>query len=289
MPQISKRDVLVPLDVPRRMQRTYVNNYLAATQNSGNLFLFAGDQKIEHLNEDFYGEGISAESAHPRHLFEIASNARIGAFATQLGNIARHGHEYTNVNYIVKLNSKTNLVKTKQEDPISLALNTAGEVAAFRDSSGLNIVGVGYTVYLGSEDEAKMLRQAAEAMFTAHQNGMLGVVWMYPRGAAVPNEKDANLLAGAAGVGVCLGADFIKINPPEDAAQLRQATLAAGNAKVICSGGKRVTQDAFLQGLKAQLAAGTQGCATGRNIHQKPLKEAIAFCEEIAKLVLDAS
>ncbi len=289
MPQISKRDVLVPLDVPRRMQRTYVQNYLAATQNTGNLFLFAGDQKIEHLNADFYGEGIAQESASPRHLFEIASKGRIGVFATQLGNIARHGHEYTKVNYLVKLNSKTNLVKTSQAEPLSLELNTVKEVAAFRESSGLNIAGVGYTVYLGSEHESKMLRQAAKAMFEAHQNGLLGVLWMYPRGEAVPDEKDANVLAGAAGVGMCLGADFIKINPPENAKDLKQATLATGNAKVICSGGKLKNEEAFLAGLKAQLAAGTHGCATGRNIHQKPLKEAIAFCEEIAKLVLDPS
>ena len=289
MPQISKRDVLVPLDVPRRMKRTYVHNYLAATRQTGNLFLFAGDQKIEHLNQDFYGEGISQDCAHPRHLFEIASRARIGVFATQLGNIARHAHDYTNVNYVVKLNSKTNLVKSEQAEPLSLELNTVKEVAKFRDDSSLNIVGVGYTVYLGSEHEAKMLRQAARAMHEAHQHGLLGIVWMYPRGKAVPNEHDANIIAGAAGVGVCLGADFIKVNPPEKSQDLAQATLAAGNAGVICSGGKRVDEDEFLTQLQAQLATGTKGCATGRNIHQKSLSEAIAFCEKIAKLVLDAS
>ena len=286
MPQISKRDVLVPLDVPRRMQRTYINNYLAATQHTGNLFLFAGDQKIEHLNKDFYGAGISPASAHPRHLFEIASHARIGAFATQLGNMARHGHDYPNVNYVVKLNSKTDLVTTKQAEPLSLELNTVEEVVQFHNFSPLNIVGVGYTVYLGSEHEAKMLRQAAKAMFEAHQHGLVGIVWMYPRGKAVLDEKDANLLAGAAGVGACLGADFIKINPPANAQDLKQAVLAAGDAKIICSGGKRVDEAVFLSELKAQLAIGSSGCATGRNIHQKPLKEALKFCNAIAELIL---
>ena len=33
--------------------------------------LFACDQKIEHLNDDFYGEGIPLSSNDPAHLFEI--------------------------------------------------------------------------------------------------------------------------------------------------------------------------------------------------------------------------
>ena len=41
------------------------------------------------------------------------------------------------------------------------------------------------------------------------------VLWIYPRGKAVPDEKDPDLIAGAAGVALCLGADFVKVNPPK--------------------------------------------------------------------------
>lgn len=44
--------------------------------------LMAGEQKVEHLKEDFYGSGIALEDANPEHLFRIASQARIGVFAT---------------------------------------------------------------------------------------------------------------------------------------------------------------------------------------------------------------
>ena len=110
MSKITEKDVLVPLDVLANYKKEYISNYLRATQNSGRLMLFAGDQKIEHLNDDFYGEGIPPEDNDPEHLFKIAQNAEIGVFATQLGLIARYGMSYPDLNYLVKMNSKSHLV-----------------------------------------------------------------------------------------------------------------------------------------------------------------------------------
>ncbi len=42
--------------------------------------LFAGDQKVEHLNRDFFGAGITVEDNDPNHLFQIAIMADIGFF-----------------------------------------------------------------------------------------------------------------------------------------------------------------------------------------------------------------
>ncbi|MDK2987097.1 MAG: fructose-bisphosphate aldolase / 6-deoxy-5-ketofructose 1-phosphate synthase [Methanothermococcus sp.] len=67
---ISKKDVVVPLDVPESAKETYIKNYLEITKNTGRLMLFAGDQKIEHLNDDFYGEGISMDDSDPEHLLK---------------------------------------------------------------------------------------------------------------------------------------------------------------------------------------------------------------------------
>lgn len=57
MPKITVDQVRVPADVPAVARETYISNYLKATCNTGRLMLFACDQKIEHLNDDFYGEG----------------------------------------------------------------------------------------------------------------------------------------------------------------------------------------------------------------------------------------
>ncbi len=284
----------IPLTVPAAKKNEFIQNYTAATQGSGNLFLFAADQKIEHLNKDFYGTGISHESADPEHVFKIASTARIGAFATQLGLIARYAESYRNVNYVVKLNSKTDLVPTAQQEPLSTLLHTVADVVTFKQQTNLNIVGVGYTIYLGSEHESVMLAQAAQVIFQAHQHGLLAILWVYPRGKAVPHERDASLIAGAAGIAACLGADFVKINPPlatsehSSAQLLAQASRAAGNTKVICSGGASKDAPDFLQELYEQLHKGSvRGAAIGRNIHQKDLASAQKFCAAAAALIFD--
>ncbi|MDD4138451.1 MAG: aldolase, partial [Methanoregula sp.] len=50
-------EIRIPLDVPPEEQERYRENYDAITHGTGRLMLFAGDQKIEHLNDDFFGEG----------------------------------------------------------------------------------------------------------------------------------------------------------------------------------------------------------------------------------------
>lgn len=293
MVSINKEDVIVPLDVPKAMRETYVKNYMEITKGSGRLMLFAGDQKVEHLNDDFYGEGVPEDDADPEHLFKIASKTKIGVFAAQLGLIARYGMDYKNVPYLVKVNSKTNLVETSQADPFSNLWYDMDQVVQFKENSGLNILGVGYTIYLGSEFEAEMLVQAAQVIYDAHQHGMLSVLWIYPRGTAVKDEKDPHLIAGATGVGACLGTDFVKVNYPKkegakSAEIFKEAIKAAGRTRVVCAGGTSDEGEAFLKKLYEQIhISGAMGNATGRNVHQKPLDEAIRMCNAVYALTVE--
>ena len=119
MPTITRDQVRVPADVMPEARDTYIENYLKATRGTGRLMLFACDQKVEHLNKDFYGEGIDISDAEPEHLFEIGSQGTIGVLAGQRGLIAQYANDYPEINYLVKMNSKTNLVKGSQEDPYS--------------------------------------------------------------------------------------------------------------------------------------------------------------------------
>ncbi len=289
----SLNQIEVPLDVPPAMEDTYIKHYNTMTKESGRLMLFAGDQKVEHLNGDFYGEGISEDDANPEHLFRIADKSRIGVFATQLGLIAHYGRDYREVPYLVKLNSKTNLVKTAQADPRSQQWLSVDQVAEFHRNSGLHILGVGYTVYIGSEDESNMLYEAAQLVYQAHLHGYVTVLWLYPRGKAVKDEKDPHLIAGAAGVAACLGSDFVKVNFPKkegvnSAQALKEATMAAGRTKVVCAGGESDDVKLFLQKLHEQIyVSGAAGNATGRNIHQKPLQEAVRMCNAIYAITVE--
>ena len=292
MNSITSKDVMVPLDIPEEAREKYIDNYLAITRSSGHLMLFAGDQKVEHLNDDFYGEGIREDDSDPEHLFRIASRAEIGVFATQLGLIARYGRDYPTVPYLVKLNSKTNLVKTSQMDPFSQQWYEVYQIVDFINDSGLKVLGVGYTIYLGSEFEHEMLYQAAQIIYEAHQNGLITVLWVYPRGKAVQDERDPHLIAGATGVAACLGTDFVKVNYPrkegfESKEIFKEAIKAAGRTKVVCAGGSRVDVRTFLQDLHDQIfVSGAAGNATGRNIHQKPLSEAVRMCNAISAITI---
>ncbi len=286
----------VPADVPNELQDIYIQNMDAATAGTGHMNLFACDQKIEHLNDDFYdgGKNIPLSSNDPEHFFKIgqatADAGTIGVMAGQLGLISQYARDYPNIPYLVKLNSKSSMVKTSQRDPVSQAMWDLDDVMALV-SNGVNVVGIGYTVYIGSEFEHEMLREAATFIRQAHELGMISVVWMYPRGKAVADEMDAQLISGAAGVAACIGADFAKVNYPNSFdgmdrfESLRVAVEAAGRTGIICSGGGSLPPREFLERLWGQInISKCRGAATGRNIHQKGTEEAVrmtAACDAI--------
>ena len=283
----------IPADVPTDMTYVYETNIRLVTKDTGRLVLFAGDQKVEHLNDDFFGTmkagPIAEEDADPEHLFRIADRGLIGCFATQFGLVARYGPDYSDVPYLVKVNSKTHLISGAQGDPRSTDWVTLDQVTVLRDA-GLNIVGVGYTVYPGSQFETEQMAGAAKVCHEAHRRGMIAVLWVYPRGAAVPNERDPHLIAGAAGLAAALGADFCKVNYPRVdegviAEAFREAVQAAGRTRLITAGGEGTDVEAFLQTLHDQIViSGATGSATGRNIHQKPLAEAVRMTRAISSI-----
>jgi class I fructose-bisphosphate aldolase len=292
MPTITRDLVRVPSDVPTAMRDHYIDNYLAATRNSGRLMLFACDQKIEHLNDDFFGEGIDIADAEPEHLFRIGSQGVVGVLAGQRGLIAHYSADYPEINYLVKMNSKTHLVKTSQDDPYSPQLYDIQAVADLIDN-GVNVVGIGYTIYLGSEYESTMISEAGQLIADAHALGLIVVLWIYPRGKAVVDEKAASLIAGAAGAAACLGADFVKCNPPKgddsetSAQKLVQASKAAGRTGLVCAGGSTVDATTFLTQLYDQIhVGGAVGNATGRNLHQRSLDEAVRLTKAISAITL---
>lgn len=284
----------IPADVAVSQHEEYKNNYNKITRNTGKLMLFSVDQKIEHLNNDFYGDFVHHDANNPTHFFNIASQGNIGALATHLGLIARYGSQFKDINYIVKLSGKTNLMKPAYQDPQTSLLWTIDDIIKFKKNSGLNICGVGYSLYLGSEFETQMLQDAARIVFEAHQNGLVAILWIYPRGNHI-NSVNVDLTSGATGVANALGADFVKIKPPEETEDeinpletLKVAAHAAGNTNIICSGGEFKDTEVFLRQLFDQISiGGTKGNATGRNIFQRSLHDAIAFTNAVSAIVYD--
>lgn len=265
----------VPADVPKNKIALFKKNYTLTTACNNHVFMFAADQKIEHLNADFHGPDIATEAHDPERLFKLAAQLPISVFATQLGLIARYGKHYPTINYIAKLNSKTNIISTEHEDPISRQLWSVADTVNFAKNSTLTLSGIGYTLYLGSTHESLMLCEAAQAIYQAHQAGLLAIIWIYPRGKYV-TQNATELTAGAAGVANALGADFVKLALPATITpeELAIAVRAAGNTGIIHAGGAMINEKEFIKRLSQYTHAGTAGIAVGRNIFQRATHEA---------------
>jgi fructose-bisphosphate aldolase/6-deoxy-5-ketofructose 1-phosphate synthase len=106
----------------------------------------------------------------------------------------------------------------------------------------------------------------------------------------VPEEQHPHIIAGATGLGATLGADFVKVNYPKPkegtpAEAFKEAVKAAGRTRVITAGGSSTDVRKFLQTLHDQIfISGAHGSATGRNIHQKPLEEAVRMTNAISAI-----
>lgn len=283
----------IPASVPASRADEYRRNYLALTNHRDRLFLIAGDQKVEHLNTDFFGPGIHPEDAEPEHLFRIAAATPGSALAVPLGLVAHYGKDYPKVNYIIKLNGKTNLGPNELKDSHGLFWKVE-DVLKLKKQSGLKIAAVGYTIYLGGQYEASMLASAAQVIWEAHQAGLLAVIWMYPRGKGI-KEEDVKVIAGGAGVAASLGADFVKLkypanskNPLKAATSYREAVQAAGRTKIICVGGSRRPVKEIITELSDQIkTSGTAGLAMGRNLHQRSLSDATRLAASLSAVLFD--
>lgn len=274
----------IPLDVPQEKQDLFIKNKKYLSKHP---FLFAVDHKVEHLNDDFYGASIAPSTNNIETVFKIAQQGGSDALITHLGLINQWGREYPKLNYVVKLNAKTNLIPQDKKDPISLALWNINQVISAQQS-GINIRGVAYTIYLGSEYEHLMMQEAAQIIFEAHQQGVPAYIFAYPRGKWVTKKQNHfDLVTGAAGVAASLGADFVKLVVPYqenniDQQAIKVAIETAGKTQILFAGGKASCPDQFIKNIKTITSINSQiGFAIGRTIFQKPLDEAITFSQKI--------
>jgi len=236
----------------------------------GKCFMLAYDQGLEHGPTDF-----TDKNADPAYIIEIAKKGGATAIAMQKGVVEKYQKELkaAKVPLILKLNGKTKMTKG---EPYSTQLCTVAE------AKKLGATAVGYTIYFGSEHEAKMLEEFEVVQREAHKAGLPVVVWAYPRGKAVPKITD-DIMAYAARAGLEVGADMVKINYTGHPNALRWAAKVAGRTKVVISGGIKKGEKQFLSNLKDIMKTGAIGISVGRNVWQH--KDPIYMAGEIRKAI----
>lgn len=236
------------------------------------LFL-AYDHGFEHGPKDLIGKSLD-----PEYILDLAVKGGYTGIILQKGIAEKY---YTGTKYqrqiplILKMNGKTNL--HSQEEPYS-AINCRVEYA-----KKLGAQAVGYTIYLGSEWEAKMFEDFGKIQGEAHSLGLAVIAWIYPRGKAVLNKTSSEITQYAARVGLELGADLIKIKYPGSEEAMREAVRLAGKTKVVLSGGPKQSEEEFLAIVQKVMRAGASGVAIGRNVWQRD--EALAITEKIKQII----
>ena len=154
-----------------------------------------------------------------------------------------------------------------------------------------------------------MYYELRELTLEAKSKGLAVVVWSYPRGGALAkaDETAIDVVAYAAHIAAQMGANIIKIKPPDNhifdqeakkvieksdlkldslAERVQHCVKSTFNGKriVIFSGGPAKGRDAVIDEIRQVAKGGSFGSIVGRNSFQRPKAEGIKLLNEIMDL-----
>lgn len=240
---------------------------------SGKAMFLAYDQGLEHGPSDFNGK-----NANPNFILDVAEKGGFTGIIFQKGIAEKYytGSEYEDkIPLIVKLNGKTNLYKGEVYSP---------QVCGVDEAMDLGAAAVGYTIYAGSQFEAKMFQEFGNIVKEAHTHYIPAIAWVYPRGKDIKDDSASEITAYAARVALELGADMAKIKYSGSKENFAVAVKIADKMPVVLSGGVKTDQDNdFLEIVKNVMDAGGIGVAVGRNVWQN--SDPIAISKKIAEII----
>ena len=260
---------------------------------SGKLVILPVDQGFEHGPARSFA--MNAPAYDPRYHFELAIEAGCNAYAAPLGFLEGGAREFAGqIPLILKLNNHDVLLE--ERDPAQALTSSVG------DAVRLGCVGIGFTIYPGSEHRLEMYNQLRALAQEARQHGLAVVVWSYPRGSGLSKDGETaiDVTAYAAHIAAQLGAHLIKVKLPtghlEQAAaktvyekegvpigtlaeRVRHVVQATFNGRriVIFSGGAADTDEAVFEQVRAIRDGGGFGSIIGRNSFQRKKAAALEF------------
>lgn len=248
---------------------------------NGKAFFFAYDQGFEHGPTDFEEE---KENFDPNKIIQIAKDAGVFTSIIFHEGVAQKYYPIGGLDaqssppLLLKLNGKTSF--HKDEEPYSPQLCSVAEAVRIGASA------VGYTVYIGSEHEPKMMQEFSQIEDEAHEAGIPVTMWAYPRGRNVAGkETDKETVAYGARLALELGADFVKVPYTGDVETFRWVVENAGKTKVLVQGGSKKTEKELFEEIKGAMEAGATGAAIGRNVWQS--NDPVTMAKKIAELIYD--
>jgi class I fructose-bisphosphate aldolase len=280
------------------LARLLTTGRLAGT---GKLVILPVDQGFEHGPGRTFAP--NPDGYDPRYHFQLAIESGCNAYAAPLGFLEAGAAEFAGqMPTILKLNNSDTLTKTGGA-PISAV------TASVKDAVRLGCVGVGYTIYPGSDARNEQLENLRQITLEAKEHGLVVVVWSYPRGTSLSKEGETavDVSAYAAQIAAQMGAHIIKVKPPRDLVEVAEAkkvyeqykiptkTLAErvrhvvqsafnGRRIVIFSGGETKSTEELLKDIQGIKEGGGFGSIMGRNAFQRPKAESLKLLSDVMKI-----
>jgi len=260
---------------------------------TGRMVILPVDQGFEHGPARSFAP--NPPGYDPRYHFQLAVEAGCSAYAAPLGFLEAGAREFAGqVPLILKLNNHDVLYEEKDPEQA-----VTGSV---RDALRLGCVGIGYTIYPGSSHRLEMYSTLRTLAEEAKANGLVVVVWSYPRGSGLSKEGETGIdvTAYAAHIAAQLGAHIVKVKLPSphleqapakkvyESTGVQIGTLAErvrhvvqstfnGRRVVIFSGGPTASDEQVFDEVRAIRDGGGFGSIIGRNSFQRKKPDALKF------------
>ena len=260
---------------------------------------------------------FSKEPAYfdPEAIVELAIAADCSAVATTLGGLGIVARKYAHkIPFIAKLNHNELLTYPSGHDQVPFG--------SVRQAVDLGAVAVGATIYFGSEESTRQLREVSAMFAEAHRAGLFTVLWCYLRNPAFSTPEadyalSADLTGQANHLGATIEADIVKqkqpvnnggytalkfgrtdplvydkltTDHPIDLTRWQVVNCYSGRIALINSGGESAGASDLAQAVRTAVInkrAGGTGLIVGRKAFQRPMDEGVALINAVQDVFLD--
>ncbi|MEL0144722.1 MAG: class I fructose-bisphosphate aldolase [Alphaproteobacteria bacterium] len=265
---------------------------------TGKMVILPVDQGWEHGPARSFAANPPAYDPH--YFPQLAVDAGMNAYAAPLGQIEAAADSYAgSIPLILKMNSSNSHATTKDQ----------AITASISDALRLGCTAVGFTIYPGSDQAFEMIEEIREITEEAKSVGLAVVLWSYPRGGDLSKDGETaiDVTAYAAHMAAQLGANIIKVKPPTDFIESKDARKVydaqkidisslpariahvmessfAGKRLVVFSGGAAKGTDAVYEEIRALRDGGANGSIIGRNSFQRSREDALELLSNVIKI-----
>jgi fructose-bisphosphate aldolase, class I len=282
---------------------------------TGYCSIFPVDQGIEHSG----GSAFAPNPIYfdPENIIKLAIEGGCNGVASTYGVLGIMSRKYAHkIPFIVKINHNEFLSMPNRFDQTMFG--------TIKSAWNMGAVAVGATIYWGSAESARQLKETAEAFEYAHELGMTTILWCYLRNNSfkvegVDYHTAADLTGQANHLGVTLQADIIKQKLPTnnggynatkhgkthklvyeqltsghpiDLTRYQILNCYNGRVGLINSGGESKGESDMVEAVSTAVInkrAGGMGLILGRKAFQRPFAEGVDMLNAIQDVYLDES